>query len=50
MLSSMAIGLVAAFTVENLAVILLGTVIGLWIGVLPGLGATSAMAILIPPP
>jgi putative tricarboxylic transport membrane protein len=48
MLTSVLIGLAAAFTVENLTVILIGTVIGLWIGVLPGLGATAAMAILIP--
>ena len=48
MLSNMLVGLVAAFTIENLVMITIGTVIGLWIGVLPGLGATSAMAILMP--
>jgi putative tricarboxylic transport membrane protein len=48
MLDSLLIGLGAALTPENLFFIVVGTVIGLWIGVLPGLGATSAMAILIP--
>jgi len=47
-LSSLALGLGALGSPENLLVIVIGTVIGLWIGVLPGLGATSAMAILIP--
>lgn len=48
MLDNLLLGLVTAVTVENIAVMLFGTVVGLWIGVLPGLGATSAMAILIP--
>ncbi|MCC7425509.1 MAG: tripartite tricarboxylate transporter permease [Alphaproteobacteria bacterium] len=48
MLDNLLLGLATAVTVENIAVMLFGTVVGLWIGVLPGLGATSAMAILIP--
>ena len=48
MLADLILGFGAAATFGNLLVIVIGTVIGLWIGVLPGLGATSAMAILIP--
>ena len=48
MLDTIVLGLSAAATFENLLVIVIGSVIGLWIGVLPGLGATAAMAILIP--
>ncbi|MBM3487858.1 MAG: hypothetical protein FJX67_14700 [Alphaproteobacteria bacterium] len=48
MLENLAIGFAAAGTPTNLLFIAIGTVIGLWIGVLPGLGATAAMAILIP--
>lgn len=48
MLSQLAAGLLTSLSLENFSVMVIGTVIGLWIGVLPGLGATSAMAILIP--
>lgn len=48
MLGDLLIGLAAAATPAHLLVIVIGATIGLWIGVLPGLGAPAAMAILIP--
>jgi putative tricarboxylic transport membrane protein len=48
MLGDLLLGLGAALSFGNLLVIFLGAMIGLWIGVLPGLGAPAAMAILIP--
>ncbi|WP_233838929.1 tripartite tricarboxylate transporter permease [Paraburkholderia sp. ZP32-5] len=41
-------GLVTALQWHNLEVIALSTLLGLWIGVIPGLGPVMAMAILFP--
>ena len=48
MIEGLAIGLSAALTVNNLAVILLATIAGLMVGIVPGLGPVTAMALLIP--
>ena len=48
MLDNLILGLIAALQVKQLAFMALGTVIGLWVGVLPGLGGPVAMAVLIP--
>lgn len=48
MVDNLILGFGAALHWSHLLFILLGTVIGLWVGVLPGLGAPVAMAILIP--
>ena len=48
MLDNLILGLIAALQVKQFAFMVLGTVIGLWVGVLPGLGGPVAMAILIP--
>jgi putative tricarboxylic transport membrane protein len=48
MLDNLLIGLVAALQLKQLLFMIAGTVIGLWVGVLPGLGGPVAMAILIP--
>src|ERR1700752_2322321 len=48
MLDNLILGLIAALQFKQFAFMALGTVIGLWVGVLPGLGGPVAMAILIP--
>ena len=48
MLDNLILGLIAALQVKQFAFMALGTVIGLWVGVLPGLGGPVAMAVLIP--
>jgi putative tricarboxylic transport membrane protein len=48
MLDNMLLGLMAALQFKQFMFMILGTVIGLWVGVLPGLGGPVAMAILIP--
>ena len=48
MLDHLLHGLVAALQLKQFLFIIAGTVIGLWVGVLPGLGGPVAMAILIP--
>ena len=48
MLDNLLLGLAAALHLKQFFFMTLGTVIGLWVGVLPGLGAPVAMAILIP--
>ena len=48
LLDNMMLGLSTVFLPSNIAAILVGTVIGLLIGALPGLSATMAIAILVP--
>jgi putative tricarboxylic transport membrane protein len=48
MLDNLYIGLMAALQWKQFLFMVVGTVIGLWVGVLPGLGGPVAMAILIP--
>jgi putative tricarboxylic transport membrane protein len=48
MFDNLLIGLTAALQWKQFLFMILGTVIGLWVGVLPGLGGPVAMAILIP--
>src|SRR3981189_2736906 len=48
MLDHLILGLSAALQPKHLLVMVVGTVIGLGVGVLPGLGGPVAMAILIP--
>ena len=48
MLDNLLLGLMAALQWKQFLFMILGTVIGLWVGVLPGLGGPVAMAILIP--
>src|ERR1700755_509853 len=48
MLNHLILGLIAALQFKQFAFMALGTVIGLWVGVLPGLGGPAPMAILIP--
>ncbi len=48
MLDHLVIGLTAALQLKQFLFMVAGTVIGLWVGVLPGLGGPVAMAILIP--
>ncbi len=48
MLDNLILGLTAALQLKQLLFMVAGTVIGLWVGVLPGLGGPVAMAILIP--
>jgi putative tricarboxylic transport membrane protein len=48
MLDHLVLGLTAALQFKHFVFMMLGTVIGLWVGVLPGLGGPVAMAILIP--
>src|SRR6266540_1372094 len=48
MVDNLILGLTAALQVKQFMFMVLGTVIGLWVGVLPGLGGPVAMAILIP--
>ena len=48
MLDNLILGLSAALQLKQFLFMIVGTVIGLWVGVLPGLGGPVAMAILIP--
>ena len=48
MLDNLLLGLMAALQWKQFLFMIVGTVIGLWVGVLPGLGGPVAMAILIP--
>ena len=48
MLDHLILGLTAALHLKQFLFMIAGTVIGLWVGVLPGLGGPVAMAILIP--
>src|SRR2546423_10675139 len=48
MLDHLILGLTAALQLKQFFFMIVGTVIGLWVGVLPGLGGPVAMAILIP--
>ena len=48
MLDNLLLGLSAALQLKQFMFMIAGTVIGLWVGVLPGLGGPVAMAILIP--
>src|SRR5256885_15535881 len=48
MLDNLVTGLIAALQLKQFLFMVAGTVIGLWVGVLPGLGGPVAMAILIP--
>ena len=50
MVDNLVLGLTAALQLKQFMFMVLGTVIGLWVGVLPGLGGPVAMAILIPFP
>ena len=47
-LSSLLSGFVVAFTPLNFALIVLGCVVGLFIGAMPGLGSVNGVAILLP--
>lgn len=46
--SSLALGFLTAFTVQNLLYALLGCVLGTLVGVLPGLGPVTTVAMLLP--
>lgn len=48
MLEGLLIGLGAAFTLQNLLMVIAGCLIGTFIGMLPGLGPMSIIAIMIP--
>lgn len=48
MLEGLLIGLGTAFSVQNLAMVVAGCLIGTFIGMLPGLGPMSIIAIMIP--
>jgi putative tricarboxylic transport membrane protein len=48
MFDNLYLGLMAALQPKQFLFMVAGTVIGLWVGVLPGLGGPVAMAILIP--
>ena len=48
MLEGLLIGLSAAFSVTNIAMVIAGCLIGTFIGMLPGLGPMSIIAIMIP--
>ncbi len=48
MLENVQLGLSVALEWQNLAFMLLGTLGGMWVGVIPGLGPVTAMALLIP--
>ncbi|GAB2467642.1 putative tricarboxylic transport membrane protein [Conyzicola lurida] len=48
MFDNLALGFATAFTAENLLWCLVGVVLGTVIGLLPGLGSTTGVAILIP--
>jgi len=48
MIEGLLIGLAAAFTLQNLLMVIAGCLIGTFIGMLPGLGPMSIIAIMIP--
>ena len=48
MLEGLLIGLETAFSVKNLLMVIGGCIIGTFIGMLPGLGPMSIIAIMIP--
>ena len=48
MIEGLLIGLSAAFSLQNLVMVVLGCLIGTFIGMLPGLGPMSIIAIMIP--
>ena len=47
MLEGLALGLSEALSWNHLLVILLSTIVGLLVGIIPGLGPVTAMALLI---
>lgn len=48
MLDNLALGFSTAFTPENLLWCFIGVLLGTIIGLMPGLGSTTGVAILIP--
>ena len=48
MLEDIIIGVGAAFSIQNLLMVIAGCLIGTFIGMLPGLGPMSIIAIMIP--
>ena len=48
MLEGILIGLEAAFSIKNIMMVVAGCLIGTFIGMLPGLGPMSIIAIMIP--
>ena len=48
MLDGILIGLATAFTLQNIAFVIMGCLVGTFIGMLPGLGPMSAIALMIP--
>ena len=48
MLDGIIIGLTTAFTLQNIAFVIMGCLVGTFIGMLPGLGPMSAIALMIP--
>jgi len=48
MIDGILIGLATAFTLQNIAFVLMGCLVGTFIGMLPGLGPMSAIALMIP--
>ena len=48
MLEGLLIGLTTALSLQNLAMVVAGCLIGTFIGMLPGLGPMSIIAIMIP--
>src|SRR4026208_1866506 len=48
LLSNLALGFATATTLWNLAFCLIGVLLGTLIGVLPGIGATATIAMLLP--
>ena len=48
MLEGLLIGLGAAFSIQNIIMVVLGCLTGTFIGMLPGLGPMSIIAIMIP--
>ena len=48
MLEGLLIGLGAAFSFQNIVMVIIGCLIGTFIGMLPGLGPMSIIAIMLP--
>jgi|TARA_R100000935_G_scaffold25088_1_gene44727 TctA family transporter len=48
MLENLALGIETAITLNNLGFVVLGVMVGIFIGVLPGIGAVTAIALLLP--
>ncbi|MFK7903237.1 MAG: tripartite tricarboxylate transporter permease [Nitratireductor sp.] len=48
MLDGILIGLTTAFTLQNIGFVIMGCLVGTFIGMLPGLGPMSAIALMIP--